>query len=465
MGNGDGHGMGDGNGHRMGNGPRPGGSRLMPMPTVNLAMLLAAFAMICTAAALAEVAARGVVQPEIAVAFGLTILVGEAMRLTLPGGRDTAPLASTASLGYALTLVVAGRPTLYSGPQVVAVTAVAMTLGALVPALGGRPTQTGYLARRILVVAFAAMICRGLLMPNPLARIARNDWPHLEILILLLIAGASVLFENVLLVLFNSDDLANANQSATIASRCRAIVRECRSSARVCPAVVALAVAIALGAAPLGVWALPIAAAPILVMQRALRRFAAVRATYQQTIRALSRVTDLAGYTEPEHAQRVCRLSLAIGRELALSEAELLDLEYAALLHDIGQLSLTDPIPGGATVLLGAEQAARIAALGADVVRQTRVLGRAADIIEGQTRSFSPAGPDRAAGTDVVQLSGSIIRVANAYDDLVCGSNDPDRQLAAVHRIRVGLATEYDPKVVEALTRLIAAQQPALSGG
>ena len=41
-----------------------------------------------------------------------------------------------------------------------------------------------------------------------------------------------------------------------------------------------------------------------------------------------------------------------MGRELGLAEMDLLDLEYAALMHDIGQLALPDPIPGGATVLV-----------------------------------------------------------------------------------------------------------------
>jgi len=435
------------------------------MPTASPAALLAGLALLCTAVCLAEVADRGLVQIQIAAAFGLTIMLGESMRLTLPGGRDTAPLASTVSLGYALTMVVAGHPAMYSGPQVVAVTAVSTTLGTLVPALGGRPPQTGYLARRILMVALAALVCRGLMEKDPLDWLVAHHRPHLEILTLLLISGLAVFFENVLVVLFNPANPSNPYTARAAGSRFRAVLGEFRAPPRISPAVMALAVSVALGAGPLGVWVLPIAAAPILVMQRSLRRYAAVRATYQQTIRALSRVTDLAGYTEPEHAQRVCRLSLAIGRELALTESGLLDLEYAALLHDIGQLSLTDPIPGGATVLLDAGQAAQIASLGADVVRQTRVLGRAADIIACQTRSFSPAAPPGPADGELVQLSGSIIRVANAYDDLVGGSNDPDRQLAAVHRIRVGLATEYDPKVVEALTRLIAAQQPALSGG
>ncbi|HEV2637550.1 MAG TPA: hypothetical protein VGX23_20530 [Actinocrinis sp.] len=446
----------------------PGAGRARVLPPLTLAVLIATLALLCAVAAMAEVAERGLEQPTIAAAFGLTIVAGESMRLTLPGGRDAAPLAATAGLGYALTIYAAGKPTTYSAAQVVAVTAVCTTLGTLAPALGGRPPQTGYLARRILVVGFAAALCRGLLLQHPLDWSVRMHRPHLEIAVLVLIAGGSVCVENVLVVLFNPPGPAgplSGPATGVVRSRARAVVAECRTSIRICPAVVALAVAVALGANPLGVWALPIAVAPILVMQRSLRRYAAVRATYQQTIRALSRVTDLAGYTEPEHAQRVCRLSLAIGRELSLSEAALLDLEYAALLHDIGQLSLTDPIPGGATVLLEAEQAARIAALGADVVRQTRVLGRAADIIECQTFSYCPPSPAAAPGVDVIRLSGSIIRVANAYDDLVGGSNDPDRQLAAVNRIRVGLATEYDPKAVEALTRLIAARQPALSLG
>jgi HD-GYP domain-containing protein (c-di-GMP phosphodiesterase class II) len=166
-------------------------------------------------------------------------------------------------------------------------------------------------------------------------------------------------------------------------------------------------------------------------------------------------VTELADYTEPGHARRVCHLALAIGRDLSLPESLLLDLEYAALLHDIGQLSLTDPIPGGATVLIAPERAASVAALGADVVRQTGVLDRVADILEHQVRLFRPDQAD-----DPVALAGAIIRAANAYDDLVSGALDLDRRLAAVRRIRLGIAAEYDPRVVESLTRIVESAEP-----
>jgi len=272
--------------------------------------------------------------------------------------------------------------------------------------------------------------------------------------------------------------------------------------------VAALSVAVALAVGPLGLWVLPVAAAPVLVMQRALRRYAAIRATYQQTIRALSRVTDLAGYTEPGHARRVCRLALAIGRVLDLTEPELLDLEYAALLHDIGQLSLADPLPSGATVLATPWIAAEVAVRGAEVVRQTGVLDRVARVLEAQVTPYAvtrlgpqrpPAGAEAAAaetsgaataataaaaaaearnsarqGSEPEEefadpdvrlepdaselLAAAILRVANDFEDLRTTEPGPAANARALARIRRGVGAPYDPHAVEALSRLFAPQ-------
>ena len=112
-----------------------------------------------------------------------------------------------------------------------------------------------------------------------------------------------------------------------------------------------------------------------------IKRYAMIRATYRQTIRALSRVTEVGGYTETGHARRVCDISLAVGREMGMAENDLLNLEYAALMHDIGQLSLDDPIPGGATVVAAPYQQRQIADKGADVIVETGVLDEVAHIV------------------------------------------------------------------------------------
>jgi hypothetical protein len=215
-------------------------------------------------------------------------------------------------------------------------------------------------------------------------------------------------------------------------------------------AVGASALLIAFAAEIMGLAAIAVFTAPLLVTQVALRRYAGIRATYLQTVRALSRVTEIGGYVEAGHSVRVSRLAVAIGRELGMSEPALLELEYAALMHDIGQLSLRDPIPGGATVLVVKEEQRRIAEYGAEVIQQARVLDTVADIVRRQSDPCRPGERGQEP-----PLSSRIIRAANAFDDLVGSSVEPSRAAAAVERLRLDTASEYDPKVVEALSRLI----------
>jgi response regulator RpfG family c-di-GMP phosphodiesterase len=116
-------------------------------------------------------------------------------------------------------------------------------------------------------------------------------------------------------------------------------------------------------------------------------------------------------------------------------------------MHDIGQLSLRDPIPGGATVLVSAADQSRIAELGAEVIRQAGVLDSVARLVRCQSwpsRGHDPEPP----------IGSKIIRAANAFDDMVGGSADRDRTAAALERLRMDTDLEYDAGVVQALTEV-----------
>ena len=221
-------------------------------------------------------------------------------------------------------------------------------------------------------------------------------------------------------------------------------------------AVGASAALIVFAAEAMGLVAVAVFIAPLLVTQVAFRRYAGIRATYLQTVRALARVTEIGGYVEAGHSDRVSRLAVAVGRQLGLDERQLLELQYAALIHDIGQLSLPDPIPGGATVLVSPEDQRQIAELGAEVIEQANMLDNVAEIVRRQSDPCREPG----ATTGTPPLSSRIIRAVNAFDDLVGNSGDAGRAAAVVGRLRQDTSAEYDPRVVDALARIIARRSP-----
>jgi hypothetical protein len=405
-------------------------------------LLLAVSAMLVVAAfaSLAVTTAGLPVTP--AVAFGLFIAFGELLRLALPGGREAAPIAMAGAMGYALLLGLKGHPSGHLALQVVAVAAIGMTIGALPHVAAGRPFGVTGICTRLVTVACVAFIFRPL-ANQPLIYQTRHWWIALSVMIVLVLFGW--LIETLISALIRADD---------VGARFGVAVRdEIRVQWPLGAAVGSSAVITVFAAEVMGLTELAVFMGPLLVTQIAFRRYAGIRATYLQTVRSLASGTEVGGYVESGHSRRVARLAVAVGRELGMPEPDLLDLEYAALMHDIGQLSLLDPIPGGATVLVSIADQNRIAELGAEVIRQAGVLDGVAELVRCQNWPSRGAEPPPPVGS-------RIIRAANAFDDMVGGSTDRDRTAAALERLRMDTAVEYDPRVVQALTEVAGRRPP-----
>jgi hypothetical protein len=407
-------------------------------------LLLYAAAGMLTVAAIAHTATVPVVAPHSAAAFGILIALGELLRLALPGGRAAAPIATAGAMAYALLLYVKylpgahlpdpQPPIQFSPLQVIAVAAIGMTIGALPHMAAGRPVGITGMASRLLAVACVAFIFRPLAGVNLIV----TQWGLAAGLMTVLVLFGW-LVDAVIGALIRADDLG--------ARFGVALWDEMRVQWPLGAAVGASAMIISFATESMGIAGLAVFVAPLLVTQLAFRRYAGIRSTYLQTVRALARVTEVGGYVESGHSRRVSVLAVAAGRELGMSEPDLLDLEYAALMHDIGQLSLRDPIPGGATVLVSRADQQRIAELGAEVIAKAGVLDRVAELVRCQSLPARGADPAPPVGS-------RIIRAANAFDDLVGGSTDRDRSAAALERLRLDTASEYDAGVVEALTEV-----------
>jgi hypothetical protein len=386
------------------------------------------------------------------VPFFVAIMVGEAARLTILTGRATAPMSTAAALALALSSLAPEGGQRIGAAVVVTTVSVAMILGNMILAAARRPVQWGHVAARVLGAAVAPLVFRHLTFDGRTLLSWQARWEDqrwLVAVVMLLVGSLAMLVDLTLQAVVRASD--------DHAPLLRSIVDEVRSGAALASALVASGALIALAEYAIRIAALPLFLFPLLLTYFGVQRYASIRTTYRQTIGALSSLTDRAGYTRLHHADRVTGISLAIGRDLGLSQRELTDLEYAALLHDLGQVALREPIPRGATVMAAPADQQRIAHDGAEIVRTTGVLDNVAAILEAQTTPYRQV---REFGEDL-PMSSRIIKVANAYDDLsqAAGADD-DR---AIERIHLGLGYEYDPKVVDSLTKILERRRRSAS--
>ncbi|MFI6336918.1 HD-GYP domain-containing protein [Streptomyces sp. NPDC050535] len=382
--------------------------------------------------ALSSVLWTGLDDRGTALAFGILVVMGELTRWSGAEERESAPLGAAGALSYALLGENAGQATHHGVLQVVAVVTAAALLGCVPHVARGTEPCADHLTRRILTVGFAAVCFQPLYNRGEFLEWGGPAYALLLVALLVLTA------------------LCDAVLAAAMArSRTRwpfgPLLRdELRAMPGIGSAVCATGAVMALAVAVVGLWALPLFSLPLLLTQLSFRRYAAVRVTYRQTITSLARATEIAGCTPAGHARRVAVLSRAVGRELGLSEPDLTVLEYAALMHDIGQLSLVDPVPAGATAVLPAEEQRRIALLGGAVVRQTGVDTEVAVVVERQ------ADPYREQ-----PVTARIVRAVNAYEEMAREAG-PTGPLSALEKLRLGTARDYQPEVVESLARVLS---------
>lgn len=379
--------------------------------------------------------------------FMATIMAGEIWRVSILDSRDLAPLALAASLAFAMTDELPGQdPSGWQAGVIVLCTALASTLGGgLRQAITGNRMNWSVVANRIIVTAVAVFLFRvaefGDLTLLEWAEsgsvqrwfVAMVMWGVAATAMCVHIAAASV-----------------QRAARTHARIWQSTVDEAAAIGPVAIAVTSTAAVIPLAMGPLGPVAIPLFLIPLGLLRLAVARQSSVRTAQRQTIFALSRLTEQGGFTPVGHATRVARLSVAMGRELGVAERDLVDLEYAALLHDLGQVSLRRPIPGGATVQTAPLDQKRIANAGASILARTAELSRLSPVVADQATPFA-----RAQETGLNPLNSRILKVANAFDDLVGLIGGGDATSRALSRIRLGVGHEYDPSVVRALCQVL----------
>lgn len=212
----------------------------------------------------------------------------------------------------------------------------------------------------------------------------------------------------------------------------------------------------------LGAVALLLFGLPILLAALSFRRTFEMKADLLEFVRALAEVLEEVDPYTRQHSVRVAEYSKVLARALGLSERAVQDLEYGALLHDLGKVGRQYQYILQKPGRLSLEEQATMRAHpqeGAEIVAKVRALRGAAAIVRHHHERPDGLGYPAGLRGDDIPLGSRIVMVADAYDAMTSDrpyrrAMDPARAVAEMAK---GRGTQFDGDVVDALERLVHA--------
>ena len=159
------------------------------------------------------------------------------------------------------------------------------------------------------------------------------------------------------------------------------------------------------------------------------------------------------------HCDRLGSLAIKTGEQLGLLGQSLIDISYAAYLHDLGKIKVPAEILGKAGLLTDEEweEMKRHPDLGAEMLREKDFLGGAAEIVRAHHERFDGSGYPRGLKGEDIPIGARIISVADTYDAITSVRPYQAAQVKddAIKELRNGAGGQFDPRVVDAFITII----------
>jgi HD-GYP domain-containing protein (c-di-GMP phosphodiesterase class II)/sensor domain CHASE-containing protein len=187
-------------------------------------------------------------------------------------------------------------------------------------------------------------------------------------------------------------------------------------------------------------------------------------AAYDATIDGWSRALDLRDHETEGHSRRVTAMTLMLGRSFGLNEAELLNVERGAMLHDIGKMAIPDSIllkPGPLsdeewTVMRRHPQFAL------EMLQSISFLENSLDIPYCHHEKWDGTGYPHGLREEEIPFAARMFAIADVWDAL--SSDRPYRPAWPISKVREHCkslsGTHFDPQIVEMLLELTQVDEP-----
>ena len=185
-----------------------------------------------------------------------------------------------------------------------------------------------------------------------------------------------------------------------------------------------------------------------------------LRENFLLSMRVFSNLIELRHGSIAGHSRRVAEHARALAQAMGMTQSEVQNVLFAALLHDIGKIGLPDRVIVKAYSQLDDEERKAFwlhPATGQAALMGIETLREAGRLLRSHHERFDGLGfPDGLHGSEIPQ-GARILAVVNDYDALMHGGIQPRQYSAQEARefLLAGKGTRYDPKVVDGFIRLM----------
>lgn len=184
-----------------------------------------------------------------------------------------------------------------------------------------------------------------------------------------------------------------------------------------------------------------------------------MRNTCMESINVLVKAIDAKDPMAKEHSRNVSIYAKMIAESMNMPKTEVEIISNAALLHDIGKISIHNEILSKKDNLTSLEYQAlkRHPEIGVNILRELKFLEKELPIILHHHERFDGGGYPHGLKGREIPIGSRIIAVADSFDAMVSGRSYKEKISSeiAIEELKKGCNTQFAPEIVEAFIKAI----------